>query len=414
MAPDADGRGTVSALTPLVTHRERVLAAARPLAVETLAVTESAGSTLASAAIARLDIPSFDNSAMDGFAVRYDEVVGASEATPVRLRVVADVAAGSASDPTLGPGEAARIMTGAPVPTAADAIVPFEDTAGGLAASMLEATVVRAPGRRGAHIRRTAEDLANGDIALDAGTPLGALQLSALVAAGITEVSVARRPRVAVFSTGAELAMPGTVPAPGQIPDSNSMLLAGLVTESAGVVVARRSLGDDPDELLRAIADVDADVIVTSGGVSAGAYEPVRQALDGAIAFDRIAMQPGKPQGFGVLPSGALFFGLPGNPVSVAVSFEMFVRPALMTMQHRARIDRPRVTLPAAAAWRPSRGRTQILPIAFDGAGVRPATLGGSRSHLVGGLGRAEGYAIVPQSVESVSAGDPVDVMLVS
>ena len=147
MAPDADGRGTVSALTPLVTHRERVLAAARPLAVETLAVTESAGSTLASAAIARLDIPSFDNSAMDGFAVRYDEVVGASEDTPVRLRVVADVAAGSASDPTLGPGEAARIMTGAPVPTAADAIVPFEDTAGGLAASMLEATVVRTPGR---------------------------------------------------------------------------------------------------------------------------------------------------------------------------------------------------------------------------------------------------------------------------
>lgn len=404
----------MTALTPLARHRARVLAAVRPLEVETLAVLESAGFTLASAAVARLDIPSFDNSAMDGFAVRYDEVAGASEADPVRLRVVADVAAGSAEDPALARGEAARIMTGAPVPTDADAIVPFEDTAGGLAASTREAAIVRAPAGRGAHIRRTAEDLASGDIALDAGTPLGALQLSALVAAGVTEVSVARRPRIAVFSTGAELAAPGSVPAPGQIPDSNSTLLAGLATEAGGVVVARRGLGDDPDELLRAIADVDADVIVTSGGVSAGAYEPVRQALDGAIAFDRIAMQPGKPQGFGVLPSGALFFGLPGNPVSVAVSFEMFVRPALMTLQHRARIDRTRVTLPATAAWRPSRGRTQVLPIAFDGAGVRPATLGGSRSHLVGGLGRAEGYAIVPQGVESVSAGDPVDVMLVS
>ncbi|GGD40671.1 molybdopterin molybdenumtransferase MoeA [Microbacterium faecale] len=404
----------MSDLISVAEHRTRVLNAARPLESEELAVADSVGSTLAADAISRLDIPAFDNSAMDGFAVRHADVAEASRDAPAVLRVVADVAAGSAADPALSPGEAARIMTGARVPTSADTVVPFEQTIGGLGDSLTEAAVSVPPRARGAHIRRVAEDIAAGRVALSAGAVVGALQLSALIAAGVREVSAVRRPRVAVVSTGSELVPPGTDPAPGQIPDSNSALLAELVADSGARVTLRTSVGDDPAALRALLNEVDADVVITSGGVSAGAYEPVKQALAGRIRFDRIAMQPGKPQGFGVLDSGALFFGLPGNPVSVAASYEMFVRPALLRVQGRADIDRPRFALPATTGWRTPAGRLQVLPIVVDGSGVRPATAGGSGSHLVGGLGRAEGYAVVPADVAEVASGDLVDVMLVS
>lgn len=267
-------------------------------------------------------------------------------------------------------------MTGAPVPTDADAIVPFEDTAGGLADSLGSIRVTRAPRARGAHIRRRAEDLAAGDIALPAGRPLGPLQISSLIASGVTSVAVARRPRVAVVSTGAELTAPGVVPGASEIPDSNSTLLERLCAQAGAEVVVRAHVGDDPAELLERLEHTAADVVITSGGVSAGAYEPVKLALDKRIRFDRVAMQPGKPQAFGVLEDGALFFGLPGNPVSVAVSFEMFVRPALLALQGRAQIDRPRGRFPATEGWRTPVGRTQVIPVAWDGAGVRPATAG--------------------------------------
>lgn len=401
-------------LVPLADHRARVLNAARPLGSETVPAPDSAGRTLAEGAAARLDIPAFDNSAMDGFAVRHDDVAGAQRDAPVTLRVVGDLPAGSAEDPPLAPGEAVRIMTGARVPTGADTIVPFEDTAHGLDDSLRAAAVIAPPRVPGAHIRRAAEDIAAGRIVLPAGAAIGALQVSALIAAGVRDIAVARLPRVAVVSTGSELVAPGVDPAPGQIPDSNSALIAALVAETGAFVTFQTSVGDDPDALRALIDDVDADVIVTSGGVSAGAYEPVKQALAGQIRFDRVAMQPGKPQAFGVLPSGALFFGLPGNPVSVAVSYEMFVRPALLRLQGRDRIDRPTIALAATTGWRTPAGRTQVLPIALDGQGVRPATRGGSGSHLVGGLGRADGYAIIPAHASEVAPGDLVDVMLVS
>lgn len=401
-------------LVPLADHRARVLDAARPLGSETVAAPDSAGRTLAADAVSRLDIPAFDNSAMDGFAVRHDDVAGAHRDAPATLKVVADLPAGSAADPPLAPGEAVRIMTGARVPRGADTIVPFEDTAHGLDDSLRAAVVIAPPRFPGAHIRRAAEDIAAGRIVLPASAAIGALQVSALIAAGVRDVAVARLPRVAVVSTGSELVAPGIDPAPGQIPDSNSALVAALVAEAGALVTLRTSIGDDPDALGALVDGVDADVIVTSGGVSAGAYEPVKQALAGRIRFDRVAMQPGKPQAFGVLPSGALFFGLPGNPVSVAVSYEMFVRPALLRLQGRDRIDRPTFALAATTGWRTPSGRTQVLPIALDGQGVRPATRGGSGSHLVGGLGRADGYAVVPAHVAEVAPGDIVDVMLVS
>lgn len=399
-------------------YTARVMAEATALPPVTVPVADAEGRTLAAPAIARLEIPRFDNSAMDGFAVRFADVAGASATVPVALRVAGDVAAGSTFDPAIAPGTGARIMTGAPLPTEADTVVPFEATAGGLADSLETAVVWRAPRSIGAHVRRRGEDLVVGDEVLAPGSPLGPLQVAALIAAGIAEVRVARRPRVLIASTGSELVAPGETPGPGQIPDSNSTLLALLAAAAGAEVIGCTRVDDDPATLTDLLdTAADADVVITSGGVSAGAFEPVRQALQGTVSFEKVAMQPGKPQAFGRLPTGALFFGLPGNPVSVAVSFEAIVRPALLAMQGRRTVHRPTGRLLAASDWRTPDGRRQYLPIAVDRTDparwrVRPATAGGSGSHLAGGLGRAEGYAIVPADVAAVRAGDLVDVML--
>lgn len=412
----------MTAATPRTVEeqRSRVLDAVRVLESETHPVEVAAGRTLAHAAIAAHDIPLFDNSAMDGFAVRAADVAHAGAEHPVTLRVVADLPAGVSDDPALAPGEAARIMTGSPTPTDADAIVPFEDTEGGLADSLGEVRVLRAPSKPGAFVRRRGADLRRGDEVLRAGERLGAFQVAAAVAAGVTEVQVARAPRVAVISTGSELLGPGETPARGRIPDSNGPLLARLVADADADVVHVARVADDADAVRRVTAEAEslgADVIVFTGGVSAGAYEPVRGAFDGGgeVEFTPVAMQPGKPQAFGVLPSGALVFGLPGNPVSVAVSFEVFVRPALLALQGRAQLHRPLLRLAADAAWTTPPGRRQYLPAVVDLAAgtVRPATAGGSGSHLAGGLARAEAFAIVPAEVDAVAVGDRIDVMLV-
>lgn len=397
----------------------RVLDAVRTLDVEQVALQDAAGRTLAADATAAHDIPLFDNSAMDGFAVRAEDVSGASADTPVTLRVIADLPAGVADDPALGAGEAARIMTGSPAPTAADAIVPFEDTAGGLADSLGEVQVLRAPAP-GAFVRRRGADLRAGDTVVHAGERLGAFQLAAAVAAGIDRVSVTRAPRVAVVSTGSELLAPGETPTRGRIPDSNGPLLQQLVADADADVVLVARVADEADAVAAVTADAvsrGADVIVFTGGVSAGAYEPVRGAFDGRgeVEFASVAMQPGKPQAFGALGSGTLVFGLPGNPVSVAVSFEVFVRPALLALQGRAEIHRPHASFTAGADWTTPPGRRQYLPAVVDLATrtVRPATAGGSGSHLAGGLARAHAFAIVPADVERIAVGDPIDVMLV-
>lgn len=406
-------------MTDLLTveeHRARVLATVEPLPVETAALAEAAGRTLAADVHARHDLPGDDNSSMDGFAVRFADVEGADADSPVSLRVVADLPAGSDDDPAFGPGEAVRIMTGAPVPTGADAIVPFEDTTGGLADSLGTVEVRRAPAAAGAFIRRRGGDVRTGDVVLAAGERLGPYALAAAAAAGVDRVEVRRRPRVAVVSTGSELVPPGIAPGRGQTPDSNSTLLASLVADADAEVVVSAQLTDDRnaiDALLEHAAGVD--VVIFTGGVSAGAYEPVRQALSERIAFVKVAMQPGKPQAFGVLDDGRLVFGLPGNPVSVAVSFEVFVRPALLALQGRATIDRRRARLTASEPWKTPPGRRQYLPAAIDlvEGTVRPATAGGSGSHLAASLARAEAFAIVPAEVSAVAVGDPVDVMLI-
>ncbi|MBY0687961.1 molybdopterin molybdotransferase MoeA [Microbacterium marinilacus] len=397
-----------------------VLAAIVPTETITLPLREATGLTLAEPLLALVDVPVFDNSAMDGFAVRFADVVGASPDRPARLRVVADLPAGTGDDPVLGAGEAARIMTGSPMPTTADAIVPFEDTSGGLDDSLGEISVLHAPLRPGVHVRGRGEDLRAGDAVLPAGIVLGPLQLSAAAASGSDRVVVSRAPRVVVVSTGTELADPGAELSHGQIPESNATLLAGLVTAAGGQLLRVARVTDEPDELRAVLADArTADVVVTTGGVSAGAYEVVKQVLEDEVAFSKVAMQPGKPQAFGRLATGALLFGLPGNPVSVAVSFETFVRPALLAMQRRESLHRPVLRLPAATSWRTPPGRRQYLPAALDRVDpaawtVRPATGGGSGSHLAAGLAHAEAYAVVAAETEAIEAGDLVDVMLIS
>lgn len=406
-------------MTPLLTveeHRARVLAAVALLPTKSLPLSEAARRTLAEPVLSAHDLPGFDNSSMDGFAVRFSDVEGADADHPASLRVVADLPAGTADDPSLGPGEAARIMTGAAVPADADAIVPFEDTVGGLADSLETVGVVRAPVGPGAFIRRRGGDTRAGDVVLSAGERLGSFALAAAAAAGVDVVSVTRRPRVAVVSTGSELVAPGTTPARGQTPDSNATLLAALVAEADADVELVDRVGDDPAGIDTVLSRASrADVVVFTGGVSAGAYEPVRLALSDRIAFEKVAMQPGKPQAFGVLDDGRLVFGLPGNPVSVAVSFEVFVRPALLALQGRAVIDRRVARLTASASWTTPPGRRQYLPAVIDlvEGTVRPATAGGSGSHLAASLARAEAFAIVPAEMATVSVGDPLDVMLI-
>ncbi|MFV0375645.1 gephyrin-like molybdotransferase Glp [Microbacterium sp.] len=400
-------------------HRDTILGSVRPPREEIIRISEAHGKTLTSPVHAAVSIPVFDNSAMDGFAVRFADVATASETAPVRLRVVADLPAGTAEDPPLRAGEAARIMTGSPVPTDADTIVPFEDTRDGLDDSLDEAVVERAPRMPGIHVRRCAEDVSAGSLVLPAGVRLGGLQLGAVAAAGVARVAVATTPRVMVVSTGSELVAPGAPLRRGKIPESNGPLLAGLVRDS-GATVARVATVDDDGSGLRSLLGetlTGLDAVIFTGGVSAGAYEVVKNELSDTMTFSKVAMQPGKPQGFGVTYAGTLLFGLPGNPVSAAVSFEVFVRPALLAMQGRTELSRPVLRLPASAAWRTPAGRRQYLPARIDRSDpgrwtVRPATSGGSGSHLAGGLGAAEAYAVVPADVDAVADGDLVDVIL--
>ena len=397
----------------------RVLTAVRVVPTDVVPVCDAAGRTLAAPATATHDIPLFDNSAMDGFAVRAADVADASPGNPITLRVVADLPAGVSTDPRLTAGEAARIMTGSPTPSDADAIVPFESTVDGLADSLNVVRVLDAPAP-GAFIRRRGADLNAGDVVIPAGERMGAFQVAAAVAAGVADVTVTRAPRVAVVSTGSELLARGETPRRGLIPDSNGPLLERLVADADADVVFTARVADEGEAVAQATAaarEAGADVIVFTGGVSAGAYEPVRAAFDGhgEVEFVRVSMQPGKPQAFGVVGDGCLVFGLPGNPVSVAVSFEVFVRPALLALQGRNERFRPHLTLRAAESWRTPPGRRQYLPAIVDLAErtVRPATAGGSGSHLAGGLARASAFAIVPADVAEVAVGDEVDVMLV-
>ncbi len=394
-------------------HLAEALALVAPLPPVAMPLADALGGWLTQDVVSGDDLPRWDNSAMDGYAVRAADTAGAGRRA-VRLSVIADLPAGSAEIPVVAPGTVARIMTGAPVPPGADAIVPVEATDGGTSSVLISAVAVA-----GAHIRRVGEDLHVGDLVVPAQTRLGARHLAAIASVGVATVMVRRRPVVAVVSTGSELVPAGAVLGRGQIPDSNSLLLAAAVS-AAGCVVRRvGGVADDPAAFSHLVAELDGevDLVVTSGGVSMGAYEVVREVLGvlPTMAFVQVSMQPGKPQGLGTLSGGTPILCLPGNPVSAFVSFEVFVRPVLERLAGHP--DGPVGVLRATVddEWRTPPGRTQYMPVVVTGPEhdlrVRRSAPGGSASHLVAGLARADGLVIVPSDVERVRAGDQLELM---
>ncbi|ROS26170.1 gephyrin-like molybdotransferase Glp [Cellulomonas sp. PhB150] len=399
-------------MRPLDEHRAAALALAEPLPAVEVGLADALGLVLATDVRTDELLPRWDNSAMDGYAVRRADVL----AVPVVLRVVADLPAGSPDEPALEPGTAARIMTGAPLPPGADAVVPVEVTDAG--AATVEIRVAPEPA---AHIRRAGEDAVPGDLVLAAGALLGPAHVAALASTGRSTALVHRRPRIAVVSTGDELVPPGTALRRGQLPDSNSWLLAAAVTEAGAVAVRLGPVGDDPAALLELLHTLDADPtvdgIVTSGGVSMGEYDVVKAALlsSPGVEFLPVAVQPGKPQGLGRLPGGTPIWTLPGNPVSSFASFEMFVRPAIGRMRGLASVERPAVRAVVDEGWRTPPGRAQLMPVRFvDSGHVVPATARGSGSHLVARLALAEGLAVVPAEVDEVVVGASVHVLKVT
>lgn len=402
-------------LLTLEEYRDEVLGLVGPLPVERVPLEEALGRVLAEPVTSRVPVPAFANSAMDGYAVRWSDVAAA----PVTLRVLGDVPAGSAADPALSTGECVRIMTGAPVPTAADTIVPVELTDEGTET----VRVHEAPPRgRGAHVREAGEDVAAGEVVAPGGLTLTPSVLAAVAGAGRAEVLVRRRPVLALASTGDELVAPGGELARGQIYESNSSHLAATITTHGGVPRRLPAIRDDVTSFvaaLDAVAD-DADLVVLTGGVSVGAYDVARIALDAhaEATFRHVRIQPGKPQGWARWRGRTPVLALPGNPVSAALSFELFGRPMLDRMLGR----RPTTTpgrARAAQAWRSPDGRRQLVPVtlATDDDGVVHATpthRRGSASHLVTSLARADALAVVPEDVTEVAAGDLLETRTLS
>ncbi|MFC7447420.1 gephyrin-like molybdotransferase Glp [Rhodococcus daqingensis] len=381
------------------TEVQRLLAPLLAPIVEDVAVTEALGRVLGADVRSPLDLPLFRNSQMDGFAV----AAASLAAVPVTLPVTGTIAAGPAEPAPLAPGSAVRIMTGAVIPAGADAIVPVEDTD-----STEDTVTIRVPRRAGEYVREAGTDVRAGDLLLAAGTALGARHLSLFAAVGLATVPVLRRPRAAVIATGAELVRAGEPLRPGQIYESNSVALAASLTANgADVVFVERS--DDDLAVFGEIlgrATASADLVVTSGGVSMGDFEVVREVLTPLGGwFGHTTMQPGGPQGLAEI-DGVPVLNFPGNPVSTMVSFEVFVRPLLRRAAGLPPVPQEELALAEPITSIP--GKRQFLRGRRVDGGV--ALESGPGSHLVGALARADVLIDIPENVTTMKAGDNVRV----
>jgi molybdopterin molybdotransferase len=395
-------------------HLSDVLSGIEAISPLDLQLLDAHGCILSEAVVADVDLPAFDNSSMDGYAVRVSDVAGASETNPVKLPVVGDIAAGSSSAYSVQPGLSTRIMTGAPIPAGAEAVVPIEWTDQGLAS----VTITRAP-KPGHHIRRAGEDVRSGELVLDIGTRLGPGQIGLLAAVGRDRVKVRPRPRVVIISTGSELVEPGQPTRTGQIHESNSYILTTAAREAGATVFRVGIVPDEQRKLMDAIEDqlIRADLVLTSGGVSVGAYDIVKEVLSrlGTVAFEQVAMQPGKPQGFGTIgPDSTPIITLPGNPVSSYVSFEVFVRPVIRRMLGVEPLGRPMVRAVCKQAMTSPAGLRQFARAWIDVEEGRYVVkpVGGAGSHLVGDLAQANAFVVIPEDVTEIPAGGAADVMV--
>jgi molybdopterin molybdotransferase len=384
--------------------RRLILERVTPLPSEAVPLAEAAGRVLAEDARATVDLPPFPSSAMDGFALRAADAPG-------RLPVVARIAAGHPAPRPLAPGEAMAIATGGVVPEGADAVVPIE-------VATDEGEAVEVPSvESGTHVRPLGGDLARGDVVVEAGTVLRPAELAALAAVGIAEVACARRPSAAVVTTGSELRRPGESLAPGQIFESNGVMLAAALASAGAVVEPQVSVADDETEHRDALErGLDANVLVTSGGVSVGPHDLVRRIeheLGVEEVFWRVAVKPGKPISFGVRGS-ALVFGLPGNPVSSLVGFELFVRPALLALQGVREPGPPFQpgVLGSAVRRNPQRDEFLRARVRSDGDGVVLEPLTGQESHMIARAAAADALVLAPRGEGELAAGSRVRYIL--
>ena len=383
---------------------------ARPAA--NVGLADSLGLVLADDVIAPLSLPVFDNSAMDGYAVRVDDVIGADPANPVKLPVAEDIPAGRTDLLTLAPGTAHRIMTGAPMPSGATAVIAVENTDAGI-----DTVTISASAKPGQHIRGAGGDVTIGSTVLRAGDTVTPAALGLVAALGLGELAVIPRQRVLVISTGSELVAAGTALQPGQIYESNAVMLAAAVSDAGAEVVAILTCDDDVARFT-ALLDSHAghtDLIITSGGVSAGAYEVVKDALGGGsgpdrgVEFIKVAMQPGMPQGAGRTPGGSAIVTLPGNPVSALVSFEVFIRPALRAAMNFPQPNRPHRTAVLAEDLTSPSGKRQFRRGVYNPADGTVVSYGPPASHHLRWLASANCLLDIAEDVTELAAGEQVE-----
>jgi len=401
-------------LTSIEAYQAAILAAITPLGPTSLELAAAEGCVLAEDVTAAVALPSFDNSGMDGYAVRAADVAGAAAGAPAALPVTGEIAAGDIGAYRLAPGTAMRIMTGAQLPAGADAVVPVEWTDGGAAQ-----VAVYQPAGEGNAVRYAGGDAAEGETLLTAGTRMRPMQIAVAASAGRKAVTVRPRPRVVVLSTGDELTEPGTPLVPGRIWDSNSYMIAAAAREAGAVAYRRSVVPDDPKGVLPALEEqlAHADLLITTGGVSMGGeHDVVKEALRelGTVTFRKVAMQPGMPQGFGVIGQGGAggagakrgvpLFTLPGNPVSAYVSFQVFVRPAIAALQGADDLSLPSLRARLTGPVRSPSGRRSYLRGVLDGSKVTP--LSGQGSHQIAYLGRANALIVVPEWETQLPADD--------
>ncbi len=403
-----------------------VLSVVNELGCQSKPVLKCLGQVLAENIVAPFDIPPFDNSAMDGYAVRADDIVSATSETPALLRVIGEVSAGGLSQAQVKPGTAVRIMTGAPLPEGADTVVPFEYTnelSREVGSWIGEEIGIFASLSPGANVRRAGEDMRRGELVIQRGTLLRPAHIGVLASIGRRTVTVIRRPVVGILATGNELLAPGRALSRGKIYNSNSYSLASQVMECGGIPKLLGIALDETEQLSKAVrAGLECDLLITSGGVSVGDYDAVKRVLaaEGEISFWTVRMKPGKPLAFGIFRrrdgSVVPHLGLPGNPVSSMITFEVFARPAILKMMGATNLARPRIVavMEDTLVNKDHRRIFARVMVNKQGGKYFAKLTGPQGSGILTSMVKANGLAVIPETAERVEPGDNVEVIMLA